>query len=141
MRKRLVLLVALAVLGLPAGAVAAAKPVSATLTAAAVAPKSTAKGSGSAVVRLNAKDGKACWSISVKGGVGKLLSAHVHVGRAAKTGRVVLPLGDQWLKRGCVFAKGSVIAKVAAAPRRYYVDVHTRKHVNGALRGQLRAGA
>jgi hypothetical protein len=141
MRKRLVLLVVLMLPALPAGALAAAKPVSTKLTAKAVAPKSTAKASGAVVVRLNAKGRKACWTLTVKGSAGRVLSAHVHVGSPGKLGPVVLPLGDRWSKTGCVIAKPGVIAKVAASPERYYVDVHTEKHVNGALRGQLRAGA
>jgi hypothetical protein len=137
----LVVLVACCFSAASLAAVPAGTPVSARLTAGPVTPKSTFKGAGTVVVRLDPKGGKACWTISVTGaGADKLLSAHVHKGAPGKLGPVVLPLGDRYAKQGCVYAKSAVIAAVAKSPRLYYVDVHTRKYLNGALRGQLHAG-
>jgi hypothetical protein len=121
---------------------AASRPVhtvSAVLTTRAVVPRSTASGSGRIVIKLDAKAGTACWTITVRG-LNGLLSAHVHKGRPGSTGRVVIPLGATFAKKGCVTVPGSSLKAVAASPSRYYVDVHTRKSPNGAVRGQLRAG-
>jgi hypothetical protein len=143
MRLGLVAVLVLLVAAFPAVSPAsqsAVRTVSAKLVSAAVTPKTKAKATGTVVVRLDAKAGQACWTISVAGG-GRLLSAHVHRGAAGTNGPVVLPLGDTWGKRGCVSAPARAIAAVAASPHKYYVDVHTRAFVNGAVRGQLRSGA
>ena len=149
MRARLVPLVLLQLLAIgavvfPASALAATsatKTISAKLTPAAVSPKSAAKASGLVVVKLDAKAGTACWTISLAGG-GKPLSAHIHRGLKGKNGPVVLPLGDVWTKKGCVSAPRKSVAAVAGSPKSYYVDVHTPgKFINGLVRGQLRAGA
>jgi hypothetical protein len=113
--------------------------VSAVLTTRAVVPRSTASGSGRVVIKLDAKAGTACWTITVRGLKG-LLSAHVHKGRPGSTGRVVIPLGATFTKKGCVTVPKSDLNAVAAHPNRYYADIHTRKNPNGAVRGQLRAG-
>jgi hypothetical protein len=146
MRPRLFVLFALTVAltaALPAvvlGAGSRATKVSAKLTPGAVAPKTKAKASGSIVVTLNPKTRQACWTISVKG-TGTPFSAHVHRGRPGKNGPVVIPLGDRWARKGCVVVPARSIAAVAASPKSYYVDVHTRAFVNGAIRGQLHIGS
>jgi hypothetical protein len=94
-------------------------------------------GSGTARVTLNLKTGKACWRISVKG-LTKTLSAHVHKAAPGKTGPVVIPLGARFLKSGCVTVPKTSLKAVGTNPRGYYVNVHTRKYPNGAIRGQLR---
>jgi hypothetical protein len=143
MRLRLVILFMLAA-GCCAGSAFAAggavKQISAKLTPGAVTPKSAAKASGSIVVKLDPKAGKACWTIAIKG-AGTLLSAHVHRGLAGKNGPVVIPLGDRWSKNGCVFVSAKTLNAVAKSPKSYYVDVHTKAYVNGVVRGQLHLGA
>ena len=139
MRVRIALLIVLCAAVVPVaayGGQSATKKVSALLTPGAVAPKTKATASGSVVVTLDAKAGKACWTISVKGTTTPF-SAHVHRGKPGKNGPVVIPLGDTWSKKGCVFAPSKAIAAVAASPKSYYVDVHTRAFVNGIVRGQL----
>ena len=128
---------------LPASAIAAnapGVPVHATLRGSVVVPtKGSPSGSGRIVIRLNGKTGKACWAITTKR-IGGALSTHVHRGLPGKTGRVVIPLGDTYHARGCVMLPKNVINAVAANPGRYYVDLHTRAYLNGALRGQLHKG-
>src|SRR5262249_38807157 len=139
MRLRLLFVLVLAAALVPGsafGAKSVVTKISAKLTPGAVSPKSKAKASGSIVVTLDAKDGKACWTIAVKG-VTSLYSAHVHRGAAGKNGPVVIPLGDRFAQKGCVFAPSKAIAAVAASPKSYYVDVHSRAFVDGAVRGQL----
>jgi hypothetical protein len=142
---RLVFILVLVAAVVPAAALAsksAVTKVSATLTSAAVAPKSKTmgKGTGTISVKLDAKAGKACWTILLKR-AGTPLSAHIHRGLAGKTGPVVIPLGDRWSKTGCVFVSPKTLNAVAKSPKSYYVDVHTRAFVNGFVRGQLRPGA
>jgi hypothetical protein len=141
MRFWLVLTLVLAIAVFPAatlGAPSTGKKVSAKLTPGAVTPKTKtkAKASGSVVVTLDVKTRQACWTISVKG-TSTPFSAHVHRGVAGKNGPVVIPLGDVWARKGCVTAPARSIAAVAAAPKKFYVDVHTRAFVNGVVRGQL----
>jgi hypothetical protein len=74
-------------------------------------------------------------------GTDKPISAHVHVGAAGENGDVVIPLGDTFVRRGCVLTGQKVLREVAASPGDYYVNVHTEKHLQGAVRGQLVAAS
>ena len=111
----------------------------ATLTGRAEVPKGSTAGSGTARVTLNLKTSKACWTLSVKG-LDKTLSAHVHKALPGKTGPVVIPLGAKFVTRGCVKVPNKSLTAVGRNPRAYYVNVHTKRYPNGAIRGQLRAG-
>jgi hypothetical protein len=102
-------------------------------------PKVSATGSGTARITLNLKTSKACWKLSVKG-LDKTLSAHVHKAPPGKAGPVVIPLGARFLTRGCVLVPKKTLTAVGTNPSAYYVNVHTKKYLNGAIRGQLRAG-
>jgi hypothetical protein len=93
-------------------------------------------GSGTARITLNPKTGEACWTLTYTG-IGKPLSAHVHKGAAGEDGPVVIPLGDVYANKGCVLTPEASLAKVSAHPDAYYVNIHTRKQPNGAIRGQL----
>jgi hypothetical protein len=77
-----------------------------------------------------------CWTLTYKGS-GKPLSAHVQIGGAGKDGPVVIPLGAVFARKGCEYAPRASMAKVSANPGAFYVNVHTRQHLNGAVRGQL----
>jgi CHRD domain len=111
--------------------------VTATLTGRAEIPKGSPTGSGSVMVNLNTKTGKTCWVFHVRG-LDKLLSAHIHRGKPGKTGPVVIPLGATFVKTGCVQASKKSVRAVAKDPAGFYVNVHTKKYLNGAIRGQLR---
>jgi hypothetical protein len=110
----------------------------ATLSGSQEVPKrGSPNGSGTAVVRVDAKTGKACWALTVRG-LDELLSAHVHKAGAKKNGPVVIPLGARVAKKGCVTGlKAKAINAILKNPRAYYVNVHTKKYLNGAIRGQL----
>jgi hypothetical protein len=112
----------------------------ATLSGSAEARHGDPDGKGTASISLNATKGKACWVLSVEN-IAKPLSAHIHVGAKGKDGPVIIPLGAKYVKQGCVIAPKKSIRAVANNPGGYYVNVHTRKHLNGAVRGQLRKGA
>ena len=131
---------AMVCVALPASGLAAGSSVariSATLSGSAEVPKKGPRaGSGSAKVTLDTKTRKACWTMSVRG-IGKPLSAHVHKARAGKPGPVVIPLGARFMTKGCVIIPLKTLRAVANNPRAYYVNVHTRAYLEGAIRGQL----
>ena len=115
--------------------------VSARLSAALVVPKKGPPGAkGTVVIRLDPSAQKACWTLTLTGAPGAL-SAHVHFGKGKQLGPVVIPLGDRYAARGCVLVPVRSLRAVARAPGSYYVDVHTRKYIEGAVRGPLHAGS
>jgi hypothetical protein len=115
--------------------------VSGRLSAALVVPrKGPTKAAGTVVIRLDPKAQKACWKLTLTGVAGAL-SAHVHFGKAKQLGPVVIPLGDRYAPKGCVLVPVRSLDAVAKTPGSYYVDVHTTKYLDGAVRGPLRAGS
>jgi len=112
--------------------------VSTKLAGKAEVPKGSPTGSGTAVVKFNRKTSQACWTLKVKG-LDKTLSAHVHKAPPGKNGPVVIPLGARFATKGCVTIPMKTLNAVAKNPSGYYVNVHTRKYLNGAIRGQLHA--
>jgi CHRD domain len=121
----------------PASRSARVITLSASLRGSAEVHKGSPTGRGTAVIRLYAGAGKACWTLSVRR-LDKMLSAHVHKARAGKEGPVVIPLGARFAKAGCVTGlKAKTINAIVTNPRGYYVNVHTRRYLNGAIRGQL----
>jgi hypothetical protein len=93
-------------------------------------------GSGTARITLSRATGKACWHLTFEG-IDRPLSAHIHRGSADEAGPVVIPLGDVYGSTGCVLVPKEALAEVSADPGSYYVNIHTRKYLNGAIRGQL----
>lgn len=121
----------------PASRSARVTTLNASLRGSAEVHKGSPTGRGTAVVRLYASAGKACWTLSVRA-LDKTLSAHVHKARAGKEGPVVIPLGARFAAKGCVTGlKATTINAIVRNPRAYYVNVHTRKYLDGAIRGQL----
>ncbi len=73
-------------------------------------------------------------------GLGKPSAAHIHRAPASKAGPVVVPLGAAYKAKGCTSAAKKTIEAIESHPNAYYVNVHTAKYPNGAIRGQLIAG-
>jgi hypothetical protein len=136
--KRYVLAVAAlpVMVGVGAAGAATTPSLRATLTSRAEVPKSGPGGSGSVVITLDTTTGQACWTFTINS-LAKILAAHVHQAPRGKSGPVIIPLGARFRKTGCVQTKPKVLKAVLANPSAYYVNVHTRKYVNGAIRGQL----
>lgn len=68
---------------------------------------------------------------------------HIHKGVRGTNGDVVVDLTEAALANllnGSVTADRAVVARIAANPGNYYVNVHTAAFPDGAVRGQLRAG-
>jgi len=133
-----VLVVALVVVGVSSGA-ARKDAVSAKLRGGNETTKGSTTGFGNAAITLNSKTGKVCWTLSVHR-LDKLLSAHIHKASPGKSGPVVVPLGARFSSTGCVTSvPKKTINAILARPSAYYVNVHTKKFLNGAIRGQLKA--
>jgi hypothetical protein len=147
MRSRSLLVVALAALALPAVAMAVSSAhagmspvVSAKLLGKNEVPKASPTGSGIAVVHLDGAKGTVCWTFTKVAKIGKPTAAHIHKAAAGKSGPVVVPFGATYKAKGCTKAKASLIGAIEEHPSAYYVNVHTAKYPNGAIRGNLVAG-
>lgn len=147
MRARIVVVVALAAVGVLSTALAATASVagmspvvSTKLSSRNEVPKKSPMGSGLAVVHLDSSKGTVCWTFTNVTGIGKPTAAHIHKGAAGKAGPVVVPLGAAYKAKGCVKAPGALIGTIEEHPSAYYVNVHTAKYPAGAIRGSLVAG-
>jgi hypothetical protein len=97
--------------------------------------------SGKATAKITITGTKVCWKfLSVKG-IGKPVVAHIHKGGAkVANGAVVVPLGGKYAATGCIASTAAIVNAIHKNPKGYYVNVHTAKYPNGAIRGQLHAG-
>jgi CHRD domain len=147
----LVLLVGLAVLGLPgvAGAGQRVTVLSANLRGAKEVPgPGDPDGRGRAVIRLSGD--QVCFALRWSG-IAAPNAAHIHLGGPEVAGPVVVPFfGDPagpsvipdtvTSVRGCVTADPALVAAIARHPRAYYTNIHTPDFPAGAVRGQLHRG-
>jgi hypothetical protein len=102
-------------------------------------PKAAAKAKGT--VNITIAGTKVCWKFTALGGFDKPLVAHIHRGTAkTAAGPVVVPLGDRYAAKGCTVSTGTIVNGIAKNPKGYYVNVHSNRYPNGAVRGQLHAG-
>jgi CHRD domain len=128
----------------PAAAIAARDAmhaeVGAGLSGKAEVPKGAPAGHGIVNVTLDSETGKVCWTFERIAGIGKAQAAHIHKAPAKKAGPVVVPLGSAFKTKGCTRAATKTVEAIEARPSAYYVNVHTKKYPNGAIRGQLHAG-
>jgi hypothetical protein len=59
------------------------------------------------------------------------------MGGADVSGPIVVALGSAYKPSGCTTASADTIRTILANPRAYYVNVHSVKYPDGAVRGQL----
>ena len=142
MRARVLVVCLLGLLCLPALALAAVSAATKTLTTTMLGsnevPKGAPKGSGKAVITLNAGTRKVCWTFSNVKGISKVNASHIHKAAKGKSGPVVVAFFTGALKmKGCVKASKAVITAIEKKPTAYYVNIHTAKYPAGAIRGQL----
>ena len=112
----------------------------AKLVGSAETPKGPPTGKGIVNVTLDAAKGTVCWAFSDISGIGKPTVAHIHRAPAGVEGPIVVPFGGAYKAKGCTRASKSLIDAVESKPASYYVNVHTAKFPNGAIRGQLVVG-
>ncbi len=124
-----------------ANRVEGATRLNATLTGAAEVPqKGDPDGTGTAMVNLDVTKGEVCYEVSVQK-IDKPVGMHIHEGEAGKSGRVVVslttPAASDTTTKGCTQADGALIGRITANPNNFYVNVHSDKYPDGAVRGQL----
>jgi hypothetical protein len=146
--RKLLILAALAVLGLIAGT-GQATAADITVFTVTLAPSGDADGSGVAVLRVNLDKSQVCYQTVVRNigepvepapGIG---SAHIHT---TLTGGVFINLltdfratgADVYLASGCVTATQEQLQAILNNPHQYYVNVHTVAFPAGAIQGSLR---
>jgi len=141
---RLRLIVLLAVIGVAVPAVALASRAKqlefeAYLAGKSEIPKAAPKGKGTVHVKITGN--KVCWTFTGVGGIDKPVVSHIHQGTAkTASGPVVVPLGGKFASKGCVTSTAAIVKGIVKNPKGYYVNIHTAKYPNGAIRGQLHAG-
>ena len=132
----LVLVFAAAALALTGVASAKVTRLSAKLTGAAEVPKADG-GSASAAINVNPATGRVCWAFTKIKGIKSPQAAHIHKAPKGKPGPVVVPLGGAFKAKGCTTASKATLRAIVRKPGAYYVNVHTKRFPNGAIRGQL----
>jgi hypothetical protein len=122
----------------PAGK-APSRTYSVKLAGKAEVPPAAPTGSGRAVITLRGKSNQVCWKFSSLKGVTGVTFAHIHSGNAGVAGPIVVPLstGATFKKSGCVTSNAALIKSIAASPKAYYVNIHSKKYPGGAVRSQL----
>ncbi len=141
---RLRLIVLLAVIGVAVPAVALGSrsgtlKFEAYLSGKSEIPKTASK--AKRTVNVTIVGTRVCWKFTGVSGFDKPVVSHIHRG-SAKTanGPVVVPLGDKYAAKGCTTSTSAIAGAIVKNPRGYYVNIHSAKYPNGAVRGQLHAG-
>jgi hypothetical protein len=145
MRRRLLLLLAVAAAVLAVAPIAPAAngtlTLYAALTGAAEVPgPGDPDGTGFARITLNVAHGTICWELSWTN-LDPTIAAHIHVGPAGVAGPVVVPLSvngeGSGTSSGCTEVDRHLINAILRHPDQYYVNIHTTVYPAGAIRGQL----
>lgn len=122
-----------------AGGNAMSPSLHAVLTGKGEVPVGAPAGKGAVNVDIKAGN-RVCWHFGKLKGIDAPVVAHIHKGRLKTNGKVVIPLGKTYKAVGCTTAAKKLLGAIQEHPNDYYVNVHTKKHPNGAVRGQLVAG-
>jgi hypothetical protein len=85
--------------------------------------------------------GRLCYTLRFTG-LDDPIAAHVHRGRSTQNGAVVVDLRPRFTDAGarsrCVSVAATLRRSIRNGPSRFYVNVHTERYPDGAIRGQLR---
>lgn len=113
----------------------------ATLSGAEEAPgPGDPDGTGTATVNLDVTKRDVCYEVAVQK-IDPPVGMHIHEAERGKSGGVVVPLttptASDTTTTGCANVDAALIARMAANPGDFYVNVHTGPYPNGAVRGQL----
>jgi hypothetical protein len=95
---------------------------------------------GTADLEINSDENQVCYEITLEG-VENVKAAHIHSGSPDEAGPVVVNLeyeGDDQGADKCVDGiDESDLEDISEEPANYYVNVHTERYPDGAVRGQL----
>jgi hypothetical protein len=143
MRKMIALVLALTGGVLAAGSAAAANGAAVPTHTVSLAgsqdvPPASPSGKGTFQYQLETSKNMFCYSLTWSG-IGTPFAAHVHRGLKGVEGPIVIPLSTKApiAHSGCVAVKESLLLAISKTPGDYYVNVHTQKYPEGAIRGQL----
>jgi CHRD domain len=108
------------------------------LAGTAETPRGAPAGTGAAVISIHGSS-LVCWRFAHLHGFTNATVAHIHLGAARKSGKVIVPLstGPRLHHRGCVRVRTAVAKAIENSPRDYYVNIHSTPYPGGAVRGQL----
>jgi hypothetical protein len=98
--------------------------------------------SGVAMLQLH-RNGKLCYVLRVRHVSGKVTAAHLHEARAGKNGPIRAPLAlPVWAGSvaSCTELGRRLTERLWRNPSRFYLNVHSVDHPDGAVRGQLHRG-
>ena len=98
-------------------------------------------GNGTATVIFDDDTNKMCFGILVEN-LGNPIAAHIHEADAGVNGEIVVPLvapsdGNPGSSSGCLRVGAILAERIARNPSHFYVNVHTTRFPDGAIRGQL----
>ena len=95
-------------------------------------------GSGSAEITVDPNGTQICYSLSVTGIAG-VNAAHIHEGRAGTAGPIAVTLEAPATghSEACTNASASVVKALGSGTRSFYVNFHSTKFPDGAIRAQL----
>ena len=119
---------------------AAPKSFSVPLSGAAQVPPVTSPGSGTANFTWDPATRGLTWSITFSGLSSPATMAHIHNGTAGKNGPVVLWLSTRGTPPASPFTGSATLTPAQArqlATGAWYVNLHSKDHPAGELRGQL----
>ncbi len=101
-----------------------------------------ANGVFTATLTLSGSKGALTWKLTFRNLTGPALAAHVHLGAPGKPGPVVIPLcgpchsGAHGVFAGSLSGNSALVKALLHGGA--YANVHTKKHPNGEIRGQIR---
>ncbi len=97
-------------------------------------------GAGTASVNIDVTKRELCYEVSVQR-IGRPTGMHIHEGESGKAGDIVVPLttptASDTTTKGCSNIDAGLMGRITATPQRFYVNVHSDTHPQGAVRGQL----
>lgn len=95
-------------------------------------------GTGAAQITVDPNGTEVCYSLTVTGIEG-VNAAHIHEGRAGTAGPIAVTLKapSTGQSEGCAKASGSIIKGLSSGTRSFYVNFHSAKFPDGAVRAQL----
>lgn len=97
-------------------------------------------GTGTAIIDINPDRNEVCYQIGLRD-VEDVTGAHIHVGDEGETGDVLVNLrysGDNEGGEDCVEdVDEDILEQIAEDPAGHYLNVHSERYPDGAVRAQL----